>query len=1693
MLWSRVVEYRRDDVPSRPGELIANRTAFAALGLERMSLTPPLTEIEELYNLGLFVRAYSVSQAFGPLKDWEGAEAKVFAGRLAGVLGAQRLSVWSMLRAYRQHPSNPTARLYYGYHLLHRRGPLVAAQWLSRHDLAEGSPRQQCDWLGLRANSLAQLRDFRAADECLRRAEGLIGTPYAWLEIERARVLEAQARHDEGIAAARCALEIKRDYRPALHALADLLAKVGRRADAIELLGEATPRLECGDLEYTRASLLIDMERHEEAISALERAVGLWPLCDHTIALFVAAKLETACYLAGQRERAADFARFVGGEFHEDFADRLMQPDFEGRRTALPLDHVQQQADTCAPATLTMIARYWSRPVDHVELAEKICFDGTPHHAQRKWAEENGFVARAFTVTPDVAHALIDHGMPFALMTAAPGWSHLQTVVGYDDYRRTLLVRDPNSPLLTEYMLEQTLESNRYSGPQGMVLVPREEAARLDSIELPDAEHRDRLYEIDLALLGYDREAAGRWLHDQREAAPHHFLTIHARRILARYDNDWETLLQCAELLSSRCPEDPIGYVDRCYCLRELDRRESWMELLAQAEQKFTSDVFLKVMLASEWAYDARRWPEAERRLRQALRRQPCHAEALNVLGNLRWGQLRRDEALQLLRWAACVEDKKEPWSQGYFSAAWDHQRLPEALEFLEDRVRRYGARSAGPVTTLAGAFERLGQPDRGLELMESALRQRPEDGDLLLAAAGGMARQHRWDEARRYLERARGRASSATWNRAAARVALQRGDLETAAGHWEAVVAAAPLDAGAYRELALLLQDSVDHAAAVARLRAAVERFPFNYRLQQVLIEFLSGAHPVEHLAAVRRLLEQHPVDVWAHRELALGLMAAGQPAEAEAEADLGVQLDPASASSWYIRGVVRSAAQRVAEARDDFHEALRCDCDWTSALARAMELAATRDEHRQTLRVHFRELLRQGNVGPGIEAYAQSGRDFLTADELRSDLEKLHAARPDVWQTWVVLAELHIQQQRLDYALDIAQGAAARFPQLPWAWEALASVRSAREESAAEAEALERARRLPSASNSSARRLALLRREAGDLAAACEVLEAALSQNPSDASTAALLAETLWNRGEREAAIETIRRALRFAPHFTWAWEQYERWSRESGSGQEVVDAARSLVARRPGEADSWVNLAQRLNAPEEIAERIAAIDRALQIDPRSVDALQLKAYALADQGDLAAAIQVAEANHWAGRAPASLRATAADLVARTDLAQGVRRLEALVQDEPSYAWAWRQLAEWRRVAEQWGDCLRVAEHWTTALDPHDAIGWGYLGDACAHCGQTDRAIEAFVRAIQLDPSYVYAALSLADLQMDAQRYSQAASTLDGISAYEREGLVELRMLRLACLQRDDAEIDRKVGALCQMPDIDPGLARWCADHLRAAGRLQGAQSIIRSRLLEPEAGEFVAAFWLATMPSRASAGRALVQWTHSTASWGRVALRWLQSVIDANDAPALRGSWRGLRRRLAAETQLWAQAGLALGQLVRPGRAERWMADYAQRRDREQWMMGVLAHFQWLQRRYRPLERSVVDGLNLPDDGTAHGLWAYRAAAALVQGDLRLAASHVAQSRDAARTNTTNYQMSIMAIVEALVAEGENPLQDFRLARQRIWYRLRSIDSELREQLTLRRLAHMGLYRLARARGSWFGALYHLFQARVDFRMS
>jgi len=910
-----------------------------------------LARIQALYDRGKLVAAHELGKALGPLAHWPGTPGRVLAGRLAGQLAAGRLSDALLLRAWRADPRSLLAAYFRTYVLLQRQGTFVAFEAIRNFELAaDADPDEHADWLGLSAYVYALLRDFEVAERLHAQAIEL-APERPFRAVERSTLYELEDRYAEALQAAERAMAADPASRRAVQQCARLLTLHERNPEAIALLRARLQDIESPPLAFQLAQLEHEAGDYHAALASLTRGEKLAVLADKGLADWLAQRRCDAWLRLGDLDPALEQARASRDSHYKAFVERVESGRHENRRVQLPVGFVRQHHMTCAPATLTAISRYWSRPAEHLEVAEDICYDGTPNHSERRWAVEHGFSAREFRVTWEATRALIERGVPFTLTTVYPSYAHLQAVIGFDALQGTLVIRDPTEPTHGEFVEAPFFEWSQANGPRGMLLVPAEEAHRVDGVALPEAELYDLLHAVQDALVQHRRDDAVALCERLATLAPGHRIALEARRSLANYDANDTEALALVEALLRLFPEDVPLRLHRAGLLSVLRPHAEHLDYLQDQLDGKTPDTMFALRLAQGLSGDAREHPRALKLLKRVLRRQPHNAEAWSTCADFHWQRGAHAWAMQLYRIASTLQPTHEGAALAYFRAARKVREEERALAYLRTRVAALGTLSRAPWQTLYFGLEELDCTAQGLQALQEALADYPDDAGLMLFAARQLARAGDFEPAWPLLERARPGTRRADWLRSAATVHQYAGNLPQALALTREVCALAPLDLGAQREVVRLIDAVEGRAAALAHLREAAGRFAHHWGLNQLLVEWLAEEPLAQQEQAVRHLLAIGPDAGWAQRELASVLAQQQRFDEAQQALEQARLLAPdtpafhtTSAFVALLRGD-REAVQAACRA------ALTISVDNDYALHRLLDSCATLAERRAQL----------------------------------------------------------------------------------------------------------------------------------------------------------------------------------------------------------------------------------------------------------------------------------------------------------------------------------------------------------------------------------------------------------------------------------------------------------------------------------------------------------------------------------------------------------------------------------------------------------------------------------------------------------------------------------------------------------------------------------------------------------------------
>ncbi len=1586
---------------------------------------PPdaVAELTRLYERGLYVQACSFAATLPPVAQWRGTEACIIGGRLANNVHASRLARWLHGKAWRRDKNNPEAAYYFAGVLRNWRGPLAAWKFLNKLPaFADASDERRADLLTIKAGVLGSFRDFDSATKLLDEAAQLNGgRPWYW--VEKGSLYEQQDAYEEALAASWHALELQPWFRPAIQAAAHQLQLLSRDEEALTLLQSALERLESPAVAGQLALLQTELGQHSAALLSWQRLRELAPWMEPDVIKWWEARMSDTHYFAGDLASAADAAERSENRFHQELVPRLRAPAPDARRVLLPVGFVRQHHFTCAPATLSALSRYWNMPVDHLALADAICYDGTPDHVERHWAGENGWQAREFRVTWEVLVTLIDRGVPFTLTTVETQSAHLQAVIGYDSFRHTILVRDPYERTHGEWPATEFLERYAASGPRGMLLVPPAEGARLDGIDLPDATLYDEYYKVRRALHTYDRALAQQHLEALEIAAPTHRLTRHAQRTVAGYDGSLPRQLAAVEELLALYPKNGNFQWNKYVLLRELTRRADYQEFLQQR----CADPDSEPLFWREWAVelnaDARRRSEAERILRRALHHRPTDPDLLHARANLHWDAREFGAATALYRLAATLRDKVDGYSRSYFLAARHLRQTDIVLALLTRRFDEFSPQSSQPTRLLFWALTILDRQTEAFDKLERALALRPNDGELLLFAADAFARHGNAGRGGALLESAEKLAPRGAWLRTAAGLADYRCDLSAALALWREVLTEEPLFMEAQRAVTRLLAETQGRDVALAHLSATCARFEHHIGLHELWAEWARGESNAAVEPVLRRLLALHPEHAWAHRELASVCSSLHRPDEAGASLAIAEQLEPHVPSTAGVRAQVALEAGRLEEARDQARAALRLSVDYESAIHTLLAASPTFSEKKAAIAFIRDELIRQVVFGDGLLAFRTVAYEVIDPPELLAILRDARTARPDLWHAWSAVVLQLVDMQQLDEALTYAREATERFPLLPRLWLDLARVQRALGHREQEIPPLQRALHLAPAWGLASRQLADTHQRMGQYQEAAEVLERAIAAAPLDPYNHGCLADALHHLRRDDEAAAKLDHALKLEPGYDWAWDALRAWSPEKGERNRASVLARELTRLRAGEARSWYILALSLvGAP--LGEKLDALDRAITLHPRFAAAHDVRAQWLAEAGRFDEAQAACAPDTFGGEPPTLLRGRGAWIEAiRGRTRAAIARMRTIVAEAPDYYWGWNMLADWCCADRDFAGAEEAAGK-MARLAPRSAIPLGYLADIQLKNGQEDAAYETLRRAFDIDPTYAFAGFALFDRHLGKGQLDDAGRVLGVLATHLPGARAQAAKVRL------DARLDRRDSSLADLrelirvPDADsPALHTAVKAMVEARWGLE-VETVLSEALDQRGVNPEVGPIWVRRFAARGAwkARKRLYRLSPRSEIGRRARIAYIEELAAGGHTYYLGRQLSRERKVLQEIPSLWGTVGYAYVHLRQWKNAVKWMRDAGRRQDVEPWMLLNLSAA--LRELARNDEALAVNrrALTLTSDHTSaqHLLWvAFETA---IAGRISTLDQELAELRE---HELGDYERTLLALVKALRA--------------------------------------------------------------------
>ncbi|HYW03324.1 MAG TPA: sulfotransferase [Gammaproteobacteria bacterium] len=289
-----------------------------------------------------------------------------------------------------------------------------------------------------------------------------------------------------------------------------------------------------------------------------------------------------------------------------------------------------------------------------------------------------------------------------------------------------------------------------------------------------------------------------------------------------------------------------------------------------------------------------------------------------------------------------------------------------------------------------------------------------------------------------------------------------------------------------------------------------------------------------------------------------------------------------------------------------------------------------------------------------------------------------------------------------KLDDAIALVQQAVAATPNnAAWQSNLCEMLRQAGRLEEAEA-AGQKALKLDPESSSVLNNLGIVLQERGKLVQAERMLRKALDKEPGSGRLQNNLGNTLKKLDRLEEAVAAFRKANQLDPQYAEAWSNLSVALHQLDRYEEALQAALTAIRLRPDYAEAHNNASLILKELDRLEEAVAAAQQAIRIRPDYPEGHAALALALDERGQLNGALQAVE--------------------------------KAL-----SFARNAEVLATWGQILHKVGRLDEAEAAYREALeaDPGRAETLNGLGLVLVEQGSQEDATDAFLRAIQLQPS--------------------------------------------------------------------------------------------------------------------------------------------------------------------------------------------------------------------------------------------------------------------------------------------------------------------------------------------------------------------
>jgi tetratricopeptide (TPR) repeat protein len=371
-------------------------------------------------------------------------------------------------------------------------------------------------------------------------------------------------------------------------------------------------------------------------------------------------------------------------------------------------------------------------------------------------------------------------------------------------------------------------------------------------------------------------------------------------------------------------------------------------------------------------------------------------------------------------------------------------------------------------------------------------------------------------------------------------------------------------------------------------------------------------------------------------------------------------------------------------------------------------------------------------------------------------------------------------------------------------------------------------------------------------------------------------------------------------------------------------------------------------------------------------------------------------------------------------------------------------------------------------------------------------DEARSALRRALDLDPTYQYAAFTLIESLLASNAYTEADQVMQIVLPHRHEGWPLALAIQVCAQRRDSASARALLQELCMLPGDHNDSLSHAAHHLDAAGMTADVKAACEAAIGLGTTQEEAGALWAnaaAQMGLWPEAGR-VASLTAPDSVKGRALSAWITAMEQTNRREELRKLVEHNKPWARRSTPGWSAIAHGMLTLREYGEAVRWTDDWRVREEVRPWaLLSRSLALRYLGKSTDAHEASRA-ALNLEADQSIgpHALWLKIDAG--LAGD-RAQADHYSSFLQGTEAESLpefyRFLLWVSAAMDA-IPDRSSPAADrggqFALARERLGH-ARQARPQYRKHRLLNSVYRRAVFRIARTSGAPWAYLWLVFQ--------